>query len=49
MSFAVWAYVFFTFSLVVVFVLIIIHYYSPRRKKDVEAPKHRMLDEDESR
>lgn len=49
MNFAAWAYIFFTFSLVVVFVFIIFHYYNPRRKKDVEAPKHRMLDDDEGR
>jgi cbb3-type cytochrome oxidase subunit 3 len=45
-SFAVLAYILFTFSLVVVLVLIIIYYYNPRRKKEVEAPKHRMLDDD---
>lgn len=49
MSFAIWAYILFTFSLVVVFAFIIVHYYNPRRKKEIEAPKHKMLDDDESR
>ncbi|PWW81792.1 MULTISPECIES: cbb3-type cytochrome c oxidase subunit 3 [Prosthecochloris] len=49
MNFAVLAYILFTISLVVVLVFIIIYYYNPRRKKEVEAPKHRMLDDDEGR
>ncbi len=49
MSFSVWAYILFTFSLVVVLVCIIAYYYNPRRKKEVEAPKHKMLDDDEGR
>jgi len=30
-----------------VFVCIIVYYYNPRRKKEIEAPKHRMLKDDE--
>ncbi len=47
MSSAAWSYFLFTFSLVVVFVCIIVYYYNPRRKKEIEAPKHRMLKDDE--
>lgn len=47
MSYEAWAYFLFTFALFVVFVLIILYYYNPRRKKDVEAPKHRMLDDEQ--
>lgn len=35
--------------MVVVFACIIVYYYNPRRKKEIEAPKHKMLDDDESR
>lgn len=48
MDWEVWAYFIFTVTLVVVFVGIIIHYYRPGRKKRVEEPKYRMLDDDKS-
>ena len=44
MTFAEWSYILFTFSLVVVLVFIIAYYYNPKRKNEVEKPKHRMLD-----
>lgn len=47
MSYEAWAYFLFTFALFVVLVFIILYYFNPRRKKEVEAPKHRMLDGEE--
>ncbi len=47
MNFSAWAYVIFTALLALVMLGIIIHYFNPRRKQEVEKPKHRMLDEDE--
>ncbi|NTW55826.1 MAG: cbb3-type cytochrome c oxidase subunit 3 [Chlorobiaceae bacterium] len=47
MNFSAWAYVVFTVLLALVMLGIIIYYYNPRRKQEVEKPKQRMLDEDE--
>ncbi|NTU91719.1 MAG: cbb3-type cytochrome c oxidase subunit 3 [Chlorobiaceae bacterium] len=47
MNFQVIAYTAFTLVLAAVFAGIIIYYYNPKRKQQVEAPKHRMLDDDE--
>ncbi|NTW83176.1 MAG: cbb3-type cytochrome c oxidase subunit 3 [Chlorobiaceae bacterium] len=47
MNFSALAYVFFTVLLALVMLGIILYYYNPARKKKVEEPKHRMLDEDE--
>jgi cbb3-type cytochrome oxidase subunit 3 len=46
-GFSIWTYLGFTVLLGVVFIGIIIYYYSPGRKKKVENPKYRMLDDDE--
>ncbi|HTP05887.1 MAG TPA: cbb3-type cytochrome c oxidase subunit 3 [Nitrospirota bacterium] len=42
-----WAYVLFGLALVVLFAIIIIHYYSKKRHKKVEEVKYKMLDDDE--
>ncbi len=47
LNFSAFAYLVFTVILGAVFIGIIIHYYSPGRKKKVEDPKYRMLDDDE--
>ncbi|MBM3162772.1 MAG: cbb3-type cytochrome c oxidase subunit 3 [Chlorobi bacterium] len=47
MNFSQLAYLFFTLSLAAVFAGIILHYYNPGRKEEVERPKHTMLDPDE--
>jgi cbb3-type cytochrome oxidase subunit 3 len=39
------AYLLFGFALVALFGLIIVFYYSKKRKKTVEDPKYRMLDD----
>jgi len=41
-----WAYFLFGFALVVLFVVIIVHYYSKKRHTDVEEIKYKMLDDD---
>lgn len=41
------AYLGFTVFLGIIFLGIIFYYYAPRRKKKVEEPKYRMLDDDE--
>lgn len=46
MSFSAWAYLLFTVALAAVFVGIIVHYYSRKRRETVEAPKYRMLADD---
>jgi cbb3-type cytochrome oxidase subunit 3 len=33
--------------LIIVFIAVIVYCYHPKRKKDIEAPKYRMLDEDD--
>jgi cbb3-type cytochrome oxidase subunit 3 len=43
----VWVYFGFTVILGLVFLGIIIYYFTPRRKDRVEKPKYRMLDDDE--
>jgi cbb3-type cytochrome oxidase subunit 3 len=48
LSFPSLAYTLFTLLLVIVFVGIIVYYYNPKRKQNIEAPKHRMLEDDES-
>ena len=40
------AYVLFTVLLAIVFGGIIFYYFNPKRKKQIEEPKHRMLDDD---
>jgi len=40
-------YLLFTAALVVAFAGIVRHYYSPKRRDAVEAPKHRMLRDDD--
>ncbi|NTU58062.1 MAG: cbb3-type cytochrome c oxidase subunit 3 [Chlorobiaceae bacterium] len=47
MNFQIIAYTGFTFILATVFAGIIIYYYNPKRKKEVEEPKHRMLRNDD--
>jgi cbb3-type cytochrome oxidase subunit 3 len=47
MSFQAIAYTAFTLTLAAVFAGIIAYYYNPKRKKEVEEPKHRMLRKDE--
>ena len=42
-----WAYFLFGLALVVLFVIIIAHYYSGKRHKKVEEVKYKMLDEDD--
>ncbi|HXY53961.1 MAG TPA: cbb3-type cytochrome c oxidase subunit 3 [Nitrospirota bacterium] len=42
-----WAYIVFGLVLVVLFVIIIVHYYSRKRHKKVEEIKYKMLDDDE--
>lgn len=46
MSFSGLAYVLFTILLAVVSGGIMVYYYNPKRKERIEAPKHRMLDDD---
>lgn len=41
------AYLMFGLALVVLFVVIIVHYYSRKRHSKVEEAKYRMLDDDE--
>ncbi len=41
------AYLLFTVALVAAFGGIVRHYYSPKRRDTVEAPKHRMLRDDD--
>jgi cbb3-type cytochrome oxidase subunit 3 len=43
----VWAYFLFGLVLVVLFVFIIVHYYSRKRHEKVEDAKYKMLDDDE--
>ncbi|HWQ25242.1 MAG TPA: cbb3-type cytochrome c oxidase subunit 3 [Chlorobaculum sp.] len=47
MNFQAIAYTAFTIILAAVFAGIVIYYYNPRRKDEVEEPKHRMLRNDE--
>lgn len=47
MNFSQLAYVLFTLVLAIVFAGIIVYYYNPKRKNEVEKPKHRMLDNDD--
>jgi cbb3-type cytochrome oxidase subunit 3 len=47
MTFQAIAYTVFTIMLAAVFAGIVIYYYNPRRKDEVEEPKHRMLRNDE--
>lgn len=46
MSFSGLAYVLFTILLAIISGGIMVYYYNPKRKDRVEAPKHRMLDDD---
>ena len=41
-----WAYFLFGLALVVLFVIIIVHYYSKKRHDKVEDAKYKMLDDD---
>jgi cbb3-type cytochrome oxidase subunit 3 len=43
----VWAYILFGLTLVVLFVYIIVHYYSGKRRNKVEKVKYTMLDDDD--
>jgi cbb3-type cytochrome oxidase subunit 3 len=43
----VWAYALFGLALVVLFVIIIVHYYSKKRHSKVEEIKYKMLDDDD--
>ena len=42
-----WAYFLFGLALVVLFVVIIAHYYSGKRRSKIEEAKHKMLDDDD--
>ena len=42
-----WAYFLFGLALIVLFVLIIVHYYSRKRHDKIENAKYTMLDDDE--
>jgi cbb3-type cytochrome oxidase subunit 3 len=46
MIFSGLAYVLFTILLAIISGGIMVYYYNPKRKERVEAPKHRMLDDD---
>lgn len=46
MSIFAWAYFLFTVLLAAVFAGIVAHYYSRKRRENVEAPKYRMLTDD---
>lgn len=46
MSFREWAYLLFTAALAGVFAGIVAHYFSGKRREEVEAPKYRMLEDD---
>ena len=46
MNFSGLAYVLFTVLLALISGGIIAYYYNPKRKQKIEAPKHRMLDDD---
>lgn len=46
MTFSGVAYFLFTMILATVLAGIIIYYYNPKRKQQVEEPKHRMLDDE---
>ncbi len=48
MSAAALIYLLFTVALGVAFAGIVRHYYSPKRRDSVEAPKHRMLRDDDA-
>ena len=41
-----WAYILFGLALVVLFVIIIVHYYSRKRHDKVEDAKYKMLDDE---
>lgn len=43
-----WAYFLFGLALVVLFVIIIAHYYSDKRKGKIEEAKYKMLDDDDN-
>ncbi len=47
MGFPAWAYFGFTVALFLIFVGIILYYYTPARKHRVEKPKYAMMDDDE--
>ena len=47
MELKAWLYFGFTSLLALIFLFIIIYYYRGKRKKRVERPKYRMLDEDD--
>jgi cbb3-type cytochrome oxidase subunit 3 len=47
MEMQAWAYFLFGLVLVVLFAIIIVHYYSKKRHKKVEEVKYKMLDDDE--
>lgn len=47
MTLAALTYLLFTVALVAAFAGIVRHYYSPKRRDAVEAPKHRMLRDDD--
>jgi cbb3-type cytochrome oxidase subunit 3 len=42
-----WAYLLFGLALVVLFVIIIAHYYSGKQRSRIEEAKHKMLDDDD--
>ncbi|NTW51152.1 MAG: cbb3-type cytochrome c oxidase subunit 3 [Chlorobiaceae bacterium] len=47
MNFQAIAYTVFTLALAAVMAGIVLYYYNPRRKDEVEEPKHRMLRNDD--
>ena len=47
MDWNAWSYLIFGSTLVATFLWIILHYYMPKRKKKVEEPKYKMLDDDD--
>jgi cbb3-type cytochrome oxidase subunit 3 len=48
MEWSLWAYFGFTLVLGIIFLGIIIYYYTPKRMRKIEEPKYRMLKDDEN-
>ncbi|MFN3479600.1 MAG: cbb3-type cytochrome c oxidase subunit 3 [Thermodesulfovibrionales bacterium] len=44
-----WIFFGFTIALFIAFVVVVIHYYNPKRKEKIEKPKYRLFDDDDER